>query len=60
MEGLRIVEMIGPLNLWDTEGVMDTAEKDWVRQKNREQIEIALTSEGEDPLGKPAPPGAPH
>ncbi len=62
MEGIRVVDKIGPLLLWDTEHPQETPLKARIRQKNWEQIEVALTSEGEDPLGMPAPqaPTAKH
>lgn len=58
MEGIRVVATIGPLTLWDTEHPQESSWKARIRQKNWEQIEVALTSEGEDLLGKPAPQAA--
>lgn len=54
MEGIRVVDRIGPFTLWDTEHPQESSWKASIRRKNWEQIEVALTSEGEDPLGKPA------
>lgn len=33
----------------------ESAEKKYIRQKNREQLEIAGSAEWEDPFGRPAP-----
>lgn len=55
MEGIRVVDKIGPLPLWNAEHPLEPTAKAHIRRKNWEQIEVALTSEGEDPLGKPAP-----
>lgn len=55
MDGIWVVDKIGPLLLWNTEHPRESISKARIRQKNWEQIEVALTSEGEDPLGVPAP-----
>lgn len=60
MDGIRVVEKIGPLLLWNTEHPQEPVAKERIRQKNWEQIEVALSSEGDDPLGKPAPQGVRH